>query len=296
MGVALYRKTGQQQHGVTYDRVEPAFAAPDFRPVRRVKVQRVCDLPLKDRAVYGLHQIVKGLFLELEFVRIILCEHAKETSGPCRARTTRRASYVRMILCSCANVAASCVRAWRHVNFAFMGTAQAFASRAALHRSAGQRRHAPRIVQARTTRYSLRVREDRPTFAQVLIDVIGRWYESDSDFARKAGVSPSAVSRWVAGMQVPRPETIRKMAPWMRDANGRAHGAGWLLAVAYPDVAETREGRAEAAPNMHPLAREVMRLLADDSPMPEGMREIFANLLDHLIAPYRRYLRKRTAG
>lgn len=176
-----------------------------------------------------------------------------------------------------------------------MGTAQATASQEQAHKAAGNNRLKDLGARVKDIRYGLRVSKDRLTFDQVLVDSIERWYESDSDFARKAGISPSAVSRYAAGGQVPKPDTIRRMAPWLRDAKGRAYSAEWLLTIAYPDVMGDDGVPTEKLPAVHPLALEVTRLLAEDSPMPPETREILANLLDHLIAPYRRYLRRRAS-
>lgn len=144
-------------------------------------------------------------------------------------------------------------------------------------------------------RYRLRVSKEALTFGQVLESTIQRWYESDSDFARHAKVSSSAVSRWVAGIQVPRPDTIEKMAPWIKDDRGRPIPAASLLAVAYPALAKPATAPAAATP-MHRLARDVDRLLAEDSPLPADKRANLESLMEMLIDPYRPYLRRRRAS
>jgi transcriptional regulator with XRE-family HTH domain len=172
--------------------------------------------------------------------------------------------------------------------------------RGRMSRSAGQARQRRRANGPRKVRYRFPVRKEDPTFGQVLAESIELWYESDSDFARKANVSSSAVSRWVAGAQVPRPETIEKMAPWVKDSSGRAYPAARLLAIAYPGFAAAASGRTAATTQaplpVHPLARDVVRMLAPDSPLPAAKREALESLLDALVAPYRTYLGKRKSG
>jgi len=148
-------------------------------------------------------------------------------------------------------------------------------------------------------RYRLRVSKDDLTFREVLESSIERWYESDSDFARRAGVSTSAVSRWAAGLNVPTIPTIEKIAPFVLDGRGRPIPAIKLTALAYPTLGDAIGVRAQAQPVFepeHPLAREVTRMLASDSPLPADRRENLETLLEALVAPYRNYMRKRKSA
>jgi hypothetical protein len=47
---------------------------------------------------------------------------------------------------------------------------------------------------------------------------------------------------------------------------------------------------------MHPLAHELARLLADDSPIPRADREALETVLDRMLDPYRRLSRRRRSG
>ncbi len=145
-------------------------------------------------------------------------------------------------------------------------------------------------------RYRLRVSKDEVTFGQVLSHSIERWYESDSHFARMAGVSSSAVSRWCAGSQVPKPETIEKMAPHIKDDRGRPYTAASLLALAYPGLGRPNVGLPAAPTPVRPLVRDIERMLAEDSPVPQDKRATLETLLETIVAPYRVYLRKRKAS
>lgn len=134
-------------------------------------------------------------------------------------------------------------------------------------------------------RYRLRVGK---TFSEVLSEAIEEWYASDSDFARRAGVSSSAVSRWVAGTVIPTVPTLEKIAPYLRLP------AAALISIAYPGTGSNAGGPATKL--HHPLALDVDRLLGEESPVPEDERATLATLLEHVVSPYRRHLRRRRAG
>jgi hypothetical protein len=56
-------------------------------------------------------------------------------------------------------------------------------------------------------------------------------------------------------------------------------------------------GPAPAArPAAHPLVHDLARVLADDSPIPRADREALETVLDRMLEPYRRLLRRRKSG
>lgn len=157
-------------------------------------------------------------------------------------------------------------------------------SRPTFRKYVGRQQHGRRL-NVGVIRYRLRVGK---TFPELLSEAIESWYASDSDFARRAGVSSSAVSRWIAGLAVPTVPTLEKIAPYLRLP------AAALIAVAYPGT-----GSVAADPTavpIHPLAVDVDRLLSEESPLPEDERATLATLLEHVISPYRRHLRRRRAS
>jgi transcriptional regulator with XRE-family HTH domain len=141
----------------------------------------------------------------------------------------------------------------------------------------------------KVVRYCLRVSKDRPlpTFPEFLAQAIDARFDSDSAFARAAGVSPSAVSRWVKGELRPTPPMLERIS--------RALGinVNTLSAIAYPELAAAPEMTYEPPAAQHPLVRELERLLAEDSPVPAGDRDTLHRVIDSVLQPYRRYLKGR---
>lgn len=135
-------------------------------------------------------------------------------------------------------------------------------------------------------------------FADALSDTIEWHYTSNDHFAEAADVASSSVSRWCHRKGVPSVKKIQQMAPYILDRAGKAIPAGILVDLAHPHLAEGRAasidvGRPGAT---NPLARELDRMLADDSPMPADQRAALSSLADSLMNPYRTYMRRRRAG
>lgn len=142
------------------------------------------------------------------------------------------------------------------------------------------------------------MRKDEPSldFADVLAATIEQHYGTAEAFAAATGglVVGSTVGRWLSRKGVPSARKIDELSPWIKDARGNPVPASKLIALAYPNLAPSRDVRVIYlnAP-IHPLAREMNDLLADDSPMPSNTRKAFTSLADALMAPYRQYLRRR---
>jgi transcriptional regulator with XRE-family HTH domain len=142
-------------------------------------------------------------------------------------------------------------------------------------------------------RYRLRVgKEPAPTFPEFLAAAIEADYESDSDFARAAGVSASAVSRWLAGAARPSVRMVEQIAAVL------GIEASDLVGLAHPELRGNGQVVKAAVPaaRSHPLARELDRMLADNSPLPAAERENLSTVVDGVMDRYRRYLRKRRAS
>ena len=112
-------------------------------------------------------------------------------------------------------------------------------------------------------------------------------FPTPTHFARAVGMDPSVVLRWLSGEQRPTIRSIERIAPVL----GRSINE--LVLAAYPD---RLAGPPPAAPAMHPLAHELARMLADDSPIPRADREALQTVLDRMIEPYRKLLRRRRSG
>jgi len=95
------------------------------------------------------------------------------------------------------------------------------------------------------------------------------------------------VLRWLSEEQRPTIRSIERIAPVL----GRSINE--LVLAAYPD---RLSGQVTEARPAHPLVHELARMLADDSPIPPADRAALETVLDRLIDPYRKVLRRRGTG
>ncbi|WP_213005287.1 helix-turn-helix domain-containing protein [Paractinoplanes toevensis] len=117
--------------------------------------------------------------------------------------------------------------------------------------------------------------------------ILAARFPTPTHFARAVGTDPSVVLRWLSEEQRPTIKSIERIAPVL----GRSINE--LVLAAYPD---RLSGPAPAAPATHPLVHELGRFLADDSPIPRADREALETVLDRMLDPYRRLLRRRKSG
>lgn len=154
----------------------------------------------------------------------------------------------------------------------------------------GRERSSRRAQHIKLLRYCLRVSKGRPlpSFPEFLSAAIDAGYDSDSAFARAAGVSPSAVSRWIKGELRPTPPMLERIAKAL------SVNVNTLSAIAYPELGGDENAPAYQAPApQHPLVRELTRLLAEDSPMSTEERDTLERVVDSILQPYRRHLKSR---
>ncbi len=112
-------------------------------------------------------------------------------------------------------------------------------------------------------------------------------FPTPTHFARAAGTDPSVVLRWLSGEQRPTIRSIERIAPVL----GRSIQE--LVVAAYPD----RVGGPSPTPAAtHPLVHELDRILAPDSPVPEADRAALESVLDRMLDPYRKVLRRRRSA
>jgi transcriptional regulator with XRE-family HTH domain len=123
-------------------------------------------------------------------------------------------------------------------------------------------------------------------FGSYLRDAIhAAGFATPTHFAREVGTDPSVVLRWISEEQRPTIRSIERIAPVLgRSINEVVHAA-------YPD----RLGLSDqpAASRLHPIAYDIGRVLADDSPVSLEDRRALESVLDRMIDPYRRELRRR---
>jgi hypothetical protein len=161
-------------------------------------------------------------------------------------------------------------------------------------RTEGQERQGRRSRGPRQFRYALRMSKDQQRdFADVLQAAIDKWYESAEDFARKSEgrVSNSSLSRWLARRSLPSAKMIEVIAPMMHMTPNR------LMAICYPGTASGRAAVAAGPVDrpIHPLARELDRMIGAGSPLAEDVRDLIVKLVDAVLAPYRKLMRSRKA-
>jgi transcriptional regulator with XRE-family HTH domain len=107
-------------------------------------------------------------------------------------------------------------------------------------------------------------------------------FDTPTHFARAAGTDPSVVLRWLSEEQRPTIRSIDRVAPIL----GRT--VNELVRAAYPD---RLAGAAENA-----LTAEIAAMLASDSPLAEADRRALETVLDRMIEPYRKVMRRRRSA
>lgn len=112
-------------------------------------------------------------------------------------------------------------------------------------------------------------------------------FPNPTALAREAGVHPAALSRYINGHDRPSPRTLEKLAPCI------GASVADLVAIAYP---EHRGEPAGPAATADPLVAELAAMLANDSPLSAADRETARTLVDRVIDPYRRQMRRRRSA
>ena len=117
--------------------------------------------------------------------------------------------------------------------------------------------------------------------------ILAARFPTPTHFARAAGTDPSVVLRWLSEEQRPTIRSIERIAPVLGKSINE------LVLAAYPD---RLSGQVHEARPAHPLVHEIARMLADDSPIPPADRAALETVLDRLLDPYRKVLRRRGTG
>jgi transcriptional regulator with XRE-family HTH domain len=117
--------------------------------------------------------------------------------------------------------------------------------------------------------------------------ILAARFPTPTHFARAAGTDPSVVLRWLSVEQRPTIRSIERIAPVLGKSINE------LVLAAYPD---RLSGQVADSRPAHPLVHELARMLADDSPIPRADREALETVLDRLLDPYRKVLRRRGTG
>ncbi len=120
----------------------------------------------------------------------------------------------------------------------------------------------------------------------------GFQFETTADLSRLIGINRSILSKWFRGTEQLGMENLRRLA-----AATKAPLTDLLILAGRSGTEEiSRLEPPQAAELPHPLAREISHMLADDSPIPEDERALLERLIDRVVAPERRWMRRRRTG
>jgi hypothetical protein len=128
-------------------------------------------------------------------------------------------------------------------------------------------------------------------FGDYLRDAIhAAGYATPTQFARAVNTDPSVVLRWLSEEQRPTIRSLERVAPALRKSINE------MVNAAYPDRLDDADRPPVAT--LHPLGYEVGRMLAIDSPISASDREALVAVLNRMLEPYRRDMRRghRTAS
>jgi transcriptional regulator with XRE-family HTH domain len=109
-------------------------------------------------------------------------------------------------------------------------------------------------------------------------------FPTPTHFARAAGTDPSVVLRWLSEEQRPTIRSIDRIAPVL------GLTVNELVVAAYPDRLAVTAATESA------LVAELGAMLAADSPLPEADRRALETVLDRMIEPYRKVMRRRRSA
>lgn len=117
--------------------------------------------------------------------------------------------------------------------------------------------------------------------------ILAARFPTPTHFARTVGTDPSVVLRWLSEEQRPTIRSIQRIAPVLGKTVNE------MVLAAYPD----RLGTAAApVPQVHPLAHELGRMLDEGSPIPLADRQALESVLDRMLDPYRKIMRRRQSA
>lgn len=126
-----------------------------------------------------------------------------------------------------------------------------------------------------------------------LLDEMERRNLSQTALAGSMGIAQATISRWILTDIQPERDKIMRLADALALT---AAELAELSAITGLNLAADSDRPALAAPAMHPLAAEVARMLAADSPVVGEDRRVLELLLERVVDPYRKVMRRRKAG
>jgi len=133
-------------------------------------------------------------------------------------------------------------------------------------------------------------RDQSVGFGDYLRDAIrAAGFATPTQFARAVQTDPSVVLRWLSEDQRPTIRSLERAAPTL------GKSITDIVSAAYPDRLP-RIDPPLAPAQLHPLAYEVGRMLAPDSPLSTADRDALTAVFNRMLEPYRRDMRRRGPG
>lgn len=142
--------------------------------------------------------------------------------------------------------------------------------------------------------------DKRPTeFGYALLALMNDVDFKSAQLARAADVSPSTVTRLIyGGVGRPDSDTLGRIARALVEAGPRVANPDQLIEDVHNKLLHAAGYRIGAAPPpvaAHPLVVELQQMIGDGTPLDEGDVRFLAEMVDRLVEPYRRKVRRRSA-
>lgn len=133
-------------------------------------------------------------------------------------------------------------------------------------------------------------------FRRVVLEAAGRaGFERPADLARAAGLRDGMLSKWFNGRERPSMDSLRKLAEPLPGIT--ATDLALLVGRLEPDeIKGTRPRPPQPRLEVHSLALELGRMLAEDSPLTAEQRERLVIVVDHSMDPFRRHMKRRRSS
>ena len=130
-------------------------------------------------------------------------------------------------------------------------------------------------------------REPTP-FGQVLLDLIERYgFRSQSEFARHVDIQSSTISRWVTKPYTPEPKLLAKVAHRLAADNAEGDALYSELLRAAGHLGGAKSTSEHQQPAMHPLARDLAKMLSEHSALSEEDRDLLARMVEKVLGGFR---------
>lgn len=112
------------------------------------------------------------------------------------------------------------------------------------------------------------------------------------ELARRTDIDVTTIGRWIRGAIRPKPENLRALAPVL----GVSYGELLTIAGYGAPTAPTEAAAIPKARPLDPLAVELGRMLDPDSPLTDEDRELLRLVVNQVMEPKRKGMRRRRSA